>query len=70
MSQVPESTQESTLDDVENVVDAFDEADEIEASDEHHLKYRLPFGFAKRNSVLVQEQETGFDVYCLGTDFS
>lgn len=65
MSQTPESTQESTLDVVDTVVDAFDETDEIEASDEHHLKYRLPFGFAKRNSVLVQEQETGFDVYCL-----
>ncbi|GLX82785.1 type II secretion system ATPase GspE [Thalassotalea eurytherma] len=59
MSDTPES-------EIITDVESFD-TDIIAEEEQYVVKYRLPFGFAKRHSVLVQEINDGFEVFCLST---
>ena len=42
-----------------------DQPDEVVQSDEAEKSVQLPFGFAKRHSVLVSEEESGLVLHCL-----
>ena len=41
-----------------------DEAELLDDEELSQYKYRLPFGFAKRHSVLVEDLEDGFVLHC------